>query len=99
VDLARGLGRLIKTGLYGVYHMVNPGGAPSRFEVARHILNYAGITACQLVPVSSAAFPLPAPRPRMEAGYNLHLELLGLNWMRPWTEALREYVLELVQRS
>jgi hypothetical protein len=35
----------------------------------------------------------------MEAGYNLHLELLGLNWMRLWTEALREYVLELVQHS
>jgi dTDP-4-dehydrorhamnose reductase len=99
VDLARGLGRLIETDLYGVYHMVNPGGVPSRFEVASHVLDYAGITTCRLVPVSSAAFPLPAPRPRMEAGYNLHLELLGLNWMRLWTEALREYVLELVQHS
>jgi hypothetical protein len=48
--------------------------------------------------VPSSAFPLPAPRPRMEAGYNLHLELLGFDWMRPWTVALREYILQ-VQRS
>ena len=98
VDLARGLDHLIETGWYGVYHMVNPGGAPSRFEVARHILDYAGIANCHLTPVSSATFPLPAPRPRMEGGHNLHLELLGLNWMRPWTEALREYVSELIMR-
>jgi dTDP-4-dehydrorhamnose reductase len=98
VDLARGLDKLIETSLYGVYHMVNPGGMPSRFEVAQFILGCAGITNCRLVPVSSAAFPLPAPRPRMEAGYNQHLELLGFNWMRPWTVALREYILQ-VQRS
>jgi dTDP-4-dehydrorhamnose reductase len=95
VDLARGLDKLIETGLYGVYHMVNPGGMPSRFEVAQFILKCAGITDCRLVPVPSAAFPLPAPRPRMEAGYNLHLELLGFDWMRPWTEALREYILQV----
>jgi hypothetical protein len=29
----------------------------------------------------------------MEAGRNLHAELMGLTgWMRPWEEALHEYV-------
>jgi len=27
----------------------------------------------------------------MEAGRNYLLELRGLTWMRPWTEALEEY--------
>lgn len=91
-DISAGLLRLVETGLYGVYHMVNPGGWPSRYEVAQHILEYASITTCQLQSVSSAYFPLPAPRPRMEAGRNLHLELLGMNWMRAWQPALREYI-------
>ncbi len=47
---------------------------------------------CELQPVSSAEFPLPAPRPNMEAARNFNLELHGLNWMQPWQAALREYV-------
>lgn len=92
VDLSRGLLELIETGLFGIYHMVNSGGAPSRLEVARCILESAGLDDCQLIPVSSAEFPLSAPRPRMEAARNLHLELQGMRPMRPWMEALGEYV-------
>jgi hypothetical protein len=28
----------------------------------------------------------------MEAAYNYSLELMGLRFMRPWQDALREYV-------
>jgi len=59
--------------------------------VARQIVQVAGLTHCQVLPVSSDAFPLAAPRPRMEAARNYLLELRGLTWMRPWTEALEEY--------
>jgi dTDP-4-dehydrorhamnose reductase len=97
VDLARGLNRLIETNLYGVYHMVNPGSAPSRYEIAEFALKSAGITTCRVVPVSSSEFPLPAHRPRMEAGRNLHLHLLGFDWMPPWQDALRRYVSDLGQ--
>ncbi len=92
VDFARGLQRLIETGLFGVYHLVNTQGGSSRYDVARAILDEAGITTCQLLPVSSAEFPLPAPRPRMEAGRNCQLELLGFDWMRDWHAALRDYL-------
>ncbi len=92
VDMARGIMRLIETGMYGTYHMVNPGAPASRDEVAQKILEYAGVDTCELVPVSSAEFPLPAARPRMEAGRNYLLELHGWNWMRPWQIALREYI-------
>jgi dTDP-4-dehydrorhamnose reductase len=91
-DIASGIEQLLGTGLYGTYHMTNTGGYCSRFEFAQAILKYAGNSTCILKPVNSATFPLPAPRPRMEAGRNLNLELRGLDWMRPWCEALQEYV-------
>jgi dTDP-4-dehydrorhamnose reductase len=91
-DLARALIRLTQTGWFGVYHSVNTGEPCSRYEFAQKILEYAHITSCRLLPVSSAEFPLPAPRPRMEAGRNLHAELMGLELMRPWQVALREYI-------
>jgi len=91
-DIASGIELLLHTGLYGTYHMVNTGGYCSRFEFAQAILKFAGNTTCALKPVSSAMFPLPAPRPRMEAARNLNLELRGLNWMRPWQEALQDYI-------
>jgi len=91
-DLANGIERLLQTGLYGTYHMVNTGGCCSRYEFAQAILEFAAITSCSLHPVTSAEFPLPAPRPRMEAARNCQLELRGLDWMRPWRIALKEYV-------
>jgi len=92
VDFARGLVALIATGQYGTYHIVNTGQPASRYEIARVILECAGIKDCELRPVSSAEFPLPAPRPRMEAGRSLAAELIGLPPMRHWQEALQEYI-------
>ena len=53
-DLAQALSKLSETGLYGLYHMVNVGAPASRLEIAQHILREAGITDCELIPVSSA---------------------------------------------
>ncbi|MBN1890301.1 MAG: dTDP-4-dehydrorhamnose reductase [Thermoflexales bacterium] len=91
-DISAGIDKLVETGLFGTYHMVNTGAPCSRFEVAEKILEFAAIKTCRLTPVSSAHFPLPAPRPRMEAARNYQLELRGMNWMRPWPAALREYI-------
>lgn len=92
VDFATAIKTLMTTGQFGVYHAVNVGGPVSRFEVAEAILEYAGIKDCTLFPVSSAEFPLPAHRPRMEAGRNFAMELIGLPPMRHWCEALQEYI-------
>jgi dTDP-4-dehydrorhamnose reductase len=94
-DLARALIQLTRTGWFGVYHATNTGEPCSRYEFAQKVLEYAQVTSCRLLPVSSAQFPLPAPRPRMEAGRNLHSELMGLELMRPWQVALQEYVVGL----
>jgi dTDP-4-dehydrorhamnose reductase len=91
-DLSSGILQLVETRQYGTYHMVNTGSASSRYEIAQKILKYAKIDTCRLIPCSSAHFPLAAPRPRMEAGQNFNLELMGLGLMRPWQDALREYI-------
>lgn len=91
-DIASGIEKLYHTGLYGTYHLVNTDGYCNRYEFAQHILAYAGITNCEIKPVNSAQFPLPAPRPRMEAALNYNLELRGMNWQRPWKEALKAYI-------
>lgn len=91
-DISDGIERLSHTGLYGTYHLVNTGGYCSRYEFSQAILDFAGITDCELHPVNSAQFPLPAPRPRMEAAINYNLELRGMNQMRPWREALKAYI-------
>jgi dTDP-4-dehydrorhamnose reductase len=99
VDLSAGLLDLIETGLYGIYHMVGTGRHCSRLEFAQAILEAGGLTSCRLEAVNSASFPLPAPRPRMEAARNYHLELRGMNTIRPWRDALAEYVRELVEED
>lgn len=91
-DLSSGIRQLVETGQFGTYHMVNTGGPSSRYEIAQRILEYARIDSCRLIPCSSAHFPLAAPRPRMEAGRNYNLELMDLYLMRPWQDALREYI-------
>lgn len=92
VDFASAINDIMTTTQYGTYHAVNAGSPVSRYEVAQAIFEFASIRNCTLVPVSSAEFPLPAPRPRMEAGRNLAIELLGLPPMRHWHEALKEYI-------
>jgi dTDP-4-dehydrorhamnose reductase len=91
-DLASALIQLTQTGWFGLYHSVNTGEPCSRYECAQKVLEYTQVKSCRLLPVSSAEFPLPASRPRMEAGRNLHSELMGLELMRPWPVALREYI-------
>ena len=90
-DISRRCLELLATGRYGTYHAANSGYC-SRFEMAAAIVEYAGITSCRVEPCSSAEFPLPAPRPRLEAIDGLAARLIGLPDQRHWRDALREYV-------
>src|SRR6185369_15292233 len=90
LDLLVGIGRLMTTGAYGVYHMANAGSC-TRYACALEIRAALGRPDVGIVPVSSDRFPLPAPR-RSEALRSVKLAPLGLA-MRPWPDALREYVL------
>jgi dTDP-4-dehydrorhamnose reductase len=91
-DFAVNLLRLIEEPRYGLYHMTCRGDG-SRLEVAREIVAWLGRDV-EVVPVSSSHFATTyfAPRPRSEMMRNYMLELAGIDLMRPWPEALREYL-------
>ncbi len=90
-DLLRGIRRLLDTRYYGLYHMANKG-CCSRYDVALAIRDCLQRPELTIIPVSSDYFPLPAQRARSEAVRNLKLELLGLDTMRSWQDALCEYL-------
>jgi dTDP-4-dehydrorhamnose reductase len=93
-DLATGLRALLETGHFGLYHLVNGGGSCSRFDIAVELCRILGRADIEVDPVSSAHFPLPAPRARSEAMVNYKLQLLGLDGQRHWRDALRAYLRE-----
>ncbi|GAW94067.1 sugar nucleotide-binding protein [Calderihabitans maritimus] len=72
-----------------MYHLTN-GGSCSWFQFAREIFSLLGIPA-DLELVSSARFPQKAARP----GYaHLHNRKLGHLGLKPWKEALADYLRE-----
>ena len=48
-----------------------------------------------LKPITSDAFPLPAPRGKSEALLNARLSAMNMDRSRPWQEALKEYIDEI----
>jgi dTDP-4-dehydrorhamnose reductase len=92
-DFARCFLHLIDSGVYGLYHMAC-GGEGSRYDVAARILEVLGRSDVELVEVDSEYFAaeFPSARPRSEIMRNMTLDLQGMNLMRPWREALAEYL-------
>ncbi len=90
-DLAEALLLLVRRSAYGTYHLSNAGSC-SRWEFARAILDMAGYADVPLEPVSSDAFPRPARRPAYSVLENAAWRREGFPPLRPWREALREYL-------
>jgi len=91
-DLATGIRGLLETGYFGLYHLVNGGGACSRYDVAVALCRILGRDDVKVEPVSSAYFPLPAPRGGSQGMVNSNPQLLGPDRQRHWREALEAYV-------
>jgi dTDP-4-dehydrorhamnose reductase len=92
VDVCKQTLKLLDTSHRGSFHCTNEGFC-SRFEFAREILDAYSIDAA-LVPCTSKDFVLPAPRPAYGVLENARLKELGINIMRDWKVAFREYVQE-----
>ena len=92
VDFAKNTRILIETSQHGLFNMVN-NGLTSRFEVADEILKIIESDK-KLIKVSSSYFAkqYSAPRPACERLINKRLNDLGMNQMRDWNVALREYL-------
>jgi dTDP-4-dehydrorhamnose reductase len=89
-DLAQKIAQLISTEYYGTFHITNRG-ACSWYEFAREILKLAGLKK-PVIPISSDQYPQKAKRPRFSVLDNYQLRLLGMDDMRPWQEALKDYL-------
>jgi dTDP-4-dehydrorhamnose reductase len=89
-DLARKVVQLMATDYYGIFHITNRG-ACSWYEFTKEILELAGIRT-PVVPITSDQYPQKAKRPRFSVLDNYHLRLLGMDGMRPWQEALKDYL-------
>lgn len=93
-DLAARLRELAVIDLPGIYHVVNSGEGAS-FEVfTREALTMASLPTDMLESVTMASFPRPAPRPRNSKLKCLLSDAIGLPPLRPWQEALADFVRE-----
>jgi dTDP-4-dehydrorhamnose reductase len=86
-DLAGAIARLVRNPAFGLFHLVNQGQV-SRYEQARAI---AG-DSVEVLPITSAQAARPAPRPVNSALRSLRWESAGFPPLRPWGEALRDFL-------
>lgn len=91
-DLAEAVVRLILTGQYGIYHLVNEG-AVSRFDFAAEILRQTGRTNVPMQRITRAEFERASTPPANTALANNAAAALGIT-MRPWQDALATYIAE-----
>ncbi len=90
-DLANFISGIIKTELYGIYHASNKGEC-SWFDFAQEIFNLAGLKHIKVRPVTSKEINRPAPRPAYSVLDNYCLRLSDLPGLRPWPEALADFL-------
>jgi len=81
-------------GARGLYHVTNSG-ACTWHELAVRALDWASIRRTSILPVSTANYPLPAPRPANSVLANARLLRDGLPPLRPWPEAVQAYIGEM----
>jgi dTDP-4-dehydrorhamnose reductase len=89
-DLAEAIAKLIETGRYGTYHLVNSG-AVSRYEFARFVLDSAGLTETSIERITRAEWPRPSTPPAYAALQNNAGASLGIT-LRPWQEAVEAFL-------
>jgi len=93
-DFARNVKALIQKEYWGLYNMVC-GGQTSRLEVATELVRLLDLqNKVKLTPVGSDFFKNTyfAERPPCERLINRKLNIRGLNLMRDWRVALKDYI-------
>ena len=89
-DLAAALELLLERQATGTYHLVNSG-FDSWCAVARHVVERLGLP-CEVIPCASEEYPTPAKRPKnSRLAQGKYAALAGAP-MRPWREAVDEYL-------
>jgi dTDP-4-dehydrorhamnose reductase len=75
----------------GIYHATNDGVA-SWYDVARCALDAAGLGAVQVTPITAAEWDSPTVRPAYAVLSNAKWIAAGMTPLRPWQEAVTEFV-------
>ena len=89
-DLARAIADLVSREVTGVLHVTNSDSC-SWFELARHVVSLAGISAA-INPCTTAEIGSPVRRPAYSVLENARWQALGLSPLRPWRDAVRGYL-------
>ncbi|TLS37479.1 dTDP-4-dehydrorhamnose reductase [Pseudalkalibacillus caeni] len=75
----------------GLYHITNSG-ACSWYIFAKAILEEAGLDSGIIIPTTTREYGAIAPRPSFSILDNLAMRQENINSLRPWQEALRDYI-------
>lgn len=90
-DLAFKLLEIIEKGIYGIYHVSNSRSC-TWYQFTHEIFEIAKIDT-PIFPVSTEEFSRLAPRPRYSVMKSVALEMQGIEPMRPYREALKDFIL------
>jgi dTDP-4-dehydrorhamnose reductase len=90
-ELATAILAAVRQGAEGVVHL-SASGACSWYEFTRAILAHAGLEDVPVEPTETAANNDAADRPRNGVLARPRADALGLPKLRPWEEALRDYM-------
>jgi dTDP-4-dehydrorhamnose reductase len=91
-DLAVLLARFALERRQGLFHVTSGSEAVTRHELIVSALRARGLDPSGVAPLDAAELDRPAARPPMSALDNRALRLAGLPGLRPWRDALTEYV-------
>jgi dTDP-4-dehydrorhamnose reductase len=91
-DLAQKTKELIEHDAVGLFHLTNAGEC-SWFEFAQGAFDLAGVKA-KMEPIDTGQMQQRARRPPYSALATTRLGEIGLSPMRPWREALSDYLQE-----
>lgn len=92
-DLSYGISELIECNSYGLYHLTNTG-VVSRYEIANRVADIMKADKSLIHKVTRADLGLAAARPSFSALDNYAWRLEGFEPLRPWQEAVEEFIIE-----
>lgn len=96
-DLAHHILKLAATDRYGIYHCTG-NGVCSWYEFACAIAELAGLP-CRIMPCTSQEYPQKAKRPAYSALDHSSLQAAIGDDMRPWREALKDFIRKLEESA
>jgi len=92
-ELSEAISELIKTDLFGTYHISNSG-FTSRYDIALFITKLLKVPQNTITKTTIKELSLPAPRPNFSGLNNLVWSLEGFNKLSTWQDAIENFVFE-----